>query len=105
MKLEKGSFYALNSIETPVLNDPTLSVDRVVTWVDGTNKSHGYDDLTQQVCAYGNGTTTKSDRSVYVHDGTNILTSGKCTRFDVGEFDMSFDSYNGELINFLAIED
>lgn len=105
MKLEKGSFLPTGATVIVVLNDDTIAPNRIVFWVDGTNKSHGYDDGTRQVAAYGNGVSTKNDRSIYVHNGSSALISGRVTNYDIGEFTVSFDSYAAESINFLAIED
>lgn len=105
MLLEKGSFIANNSIMTLILNNPNLTPSRIIFWIDGTYKSHGYDDMTRQVAAYGSSTATKSDRSVYLHNGTTAISNGYCTLFDLGEFSMNFSAYTADIIHFLAIQD
>lgn len=105
MKLEKSSFTPTNTTTTVVLNDDTITPNRITFWVEGTYTSHGYDDGTRQVAAYGNSTLTKNDRSIYVHNGSTALISGRVTNFDEGEFTITFNSYNATTINFLAIED
>lgn len=104
MKVEKGSFTPTGLITTVVLQDDTLEPDRIVLWVEGTYPSHGYDDLTRQVAGYGS-TSEKLDRSVYVHNGSTALMSGKVNSFSVGEFDMGYDSFTSTQTNYLAIQD
>lgn len=105
MKLEKGSFTAGYNLETIILNDSTLTPNRIIFWIDGTYKSHGYDDMTRQVAAYGTSTATKNDRSIYLHNGSTAVMSGRCTAFYLGEFDVTFDVRTADTIHFLAIED
>lgn len=105
MKLEHSSFTPTDSSPIVVLNDDTITPNRIIFWVEGSYPSHGFDDGTQQVCAYGNGTATKNDRSVYVHNGTTATMSGRVDSFDTGEFTMDMDSFTATTINFLAIED
>ncbi len=104
MKVEKGSFTPNASVTTVTLNDDTLTPDRIVFWVEGSFPSHGYDDTTRQVAGYSS-TSEKLDRSVYVHNGSSATMQGRVTNLDVGEFDMTFDSFTSTQINFLAIED
>lgn len=104
MKLEKGSFTPTSDITTVVLNDDTLTPDRIVLWVEGTYPSHGYDDMTRQVAAYAS-TSEKNDRSIYVHNGSSATMSGRVTAMSAGEFDITYDVRTATQTNFLAIED
>lgn len=105
MKLEKGSFTAAYDLNTIVLNDDTLEPSRFIFWVDGTYRTHGYDDMTRQVAHYGNGTAVKNDRSIYIHNGTNAIMSGRVTAVYPGEADITFDIRTADTIHFIAIED
>lgn len=105
MKIEKGSFTPTYNITTVVLNDDTITPNRFIFWVDGTYQCHGYDDLTRQVCNYGIGTSVKNDRSIYLHNGTNAIMSGRVTNIDEGEFDVTFDIRTTDTVHVLAIED
>lgn len=104
MTLEKGSFTASSDDCIVTLTNETLTPDRIVFWVEGTYPSHGFDNGIQAVAAYSS-TSTKNDRSIYVHNGSNAIMSGKINYFDVGEFEVGFDVRNATQINYLAIED
>lgn len=104
MILEKGSFTPNNDATIVTLNNENLTPDRVIFWVEGTYPSHGSDDGTQAVAAYGS-TNTKNDRSIYVHNGSSALMSGRITDLDVGEFEVTFDVRTATSIGFLAIQD
>lgn len=107
MKIEKGSFSPSQSLATIVLNDDTLEANRIIFWCEGTYPSHGYDDMTRQVAAYGGSGVTKNDRSIYVYNTSTstVVQSGRVTGFHVGEIDVTFDSYNATQVGFIAIED
>lgn len=105
MKLEKINFTPSGSTVVIILNDSTLTPDRVVFWVDGTYKCRGYDDMTRQVANYGSGTSTVNNRSIYLHNGTSAIMRGRVTDFDTGEFTVTFDSYTADTIHALVIED
>lgn len=101
MKLEAGATLIDTDIMYISLNDETLVPESVELWIDGTYHSHGYDDLTTQICAY-NSYQTKDDRSIYVHNGSTVLVDGKCISFDVGEIVLSFNVRTGLIINWLV---
>lgn len=107
MKLEKTTFTAAYAVTTVLLNDSTLIPTRFIFWIDGANSSHGTDDGIIQVSTYNSGTLTKNDRSIYLHNGSTALMSGRVTNIDPlgGEFDVTFDVRTGTTINCIAIEE
>lgn len=104
MKIEKFLFTPSSSITTVILNDSSLEPSRVLLWVESPYPSHGYDDMTRQVASYGT-SSIKNDRSIYMHNGSSAVISGRVTDFDIGEFTITFDNYAAYQISGLAIED
>lgn len=102
MKIEPGGTLVDNSVLMVSLNDPTLVPEKVIVWVDGTYPSHGYDDLTTQVCIY-NSYLTKNNKSIYVYNGSTVLLEGKCTSFDEGEIVFTFTTHSELNLRWLVI--
>lgn len=103
MKYERGALYTINSpLETFVLNDTTLTPDVVIFWIDGANASHGYDDTTHRLAAYGASSVDAANSINAVVGGNPIV--GKLDSVSLGEFDVRFSQHTPTVINFVAIE-
>lgn len=91
MKQEKNMFLITGSTVIISFDDPTITPDTAMFWVDSNPGFHGDDDGSHPGCTYGAG-LFKNDKSIHIQNGSTVIASGKVNFFDEGEMWLTFST-------------